>query len=64
MFEETPKVDFTVTVDGKVVYRDAIIFDSIAQLRSTSQVEREAMFQARYDNWLATVEAQQSVEEE
>jgi len=57
MFDEIPKVEFTVTEDGKTVYRDAIIFDSMAELRDTSQAEREAMFQERYDNWKAVVEA-------
>ena len=55
MFDEIPKVEFTVTEDGKTVYRDAITFDSIAELRNTSQAEREAMFQERYDNWKAII---------
>lgn len=62
MFEETPKVEFTVTENGVTVYRDAIIFESMAELRNTSQAEREAMFQERYDNWKAVV-AQQPPEE-
>lgn len=55
MFDEIPKVEFTVTENGVTVYRDAIVFNSMAELRNTSQEEREAMFQARYDAWQATV---------
>lgn len=62
MFEEIPKVEFTVTENGVTVYRDAIIFESMAELRNTSQAEREAMFQARYDNWKAVL-AQEPPEE-
>lgn len=57
MFEETPKLDFTVTIDGVTVYRSAIEFETMAELRSTSQAEREAMYQARYDQHLADIEA-------
>lgn len=57
MFDEIPKVEFTATENGVTVYRDAIIFDSMAELRNTSQAERQAMFQERYDNWKAIVEA-------
>lgn len=60
MFGEIPKVEFTVTENGVTVYRDAIIFESMAQLRATSQAEREAMFQERYDNWKAVVAEQAS----
>ena len=53
MFEEVPKVDFSVTdEDGNVVFRDAIVYSSMAELRNDSQAEREAKFQARYDAWL------------
>ena len=62
MFDEIPKVEFTVTENGVTVYRDAIIFDSMAELRNTSQAEREVMFQERYDNWKAII-AQQPPEE-
>jgi hypothetical protein len=56
MFDETPKVDFTVSdSSGKTIYRDSIIFDSMSELRNTSTAERTAMFQARYDAWQATV---------
>lgn len=56
MFDETPKVDFTVKDEqGNVIYRDAIVYSSMAELRNDSQSEREAKFQARYDAW---VEAQ------
>lgn len=64
MFDEIPKVEFTVTENGVTVYRDAIIFDSMAELRNTSQAEREAMFQERYDNWKATVAEQVQASEE
>lgn len=55
MFEEIPKVEFTVTEDGVTVYRDAIIFESMSELRNTSQAEREAMFQERERNILPTL---------
>jgi len=56
MFDETPKVDFTVKDEnGNVIYRDAIVYSSMAELRNDSQAEREVKFQARYDAW---VEAQ------
>ena len=54
MFEETPKVDFSVKDEnGNVVYRDAIVYSSMAELRADSKTERESKMQARYDNWLA-----------
>lgn len=52
MFEETPKVDFSVTDEqGNVVYRDSIVYETMADLRADNIAEREAKFQARYDNW-------------
>ena len=40
MFEETIKIDFTIKDDkGIVVFRDALIFSSISQLRNTSTAE-------------------------
>ena len=54
MFDEAPKVDFSVKDEnGNVVYRDAIVYASMADLRADSKAEREAKFQERYDNWLA-----------
>ena len=54
MFEETPKVDFSVKDEnGNVIYRDAIVYSSMAELRADSKTERESKMQARYDNWLA-----------
>ena len=54
MFDETPKVDFSVKDEnGNVVYRDAIVYSSMAELRADSKEEREAKFQERYNNWLA-----------
>ena len=54
MFEEVPKVDFAVKDEnGNVIYRDAIVYASMADLRADSKAEREAKFQERYDNWLA-----------
>lgn len=54
MFDETPKVDFSVKDEnGNVIYRDAIVYASMADLRADSKAEREAKFQERYDNWLA-----------
>lgn len=52
MFEETPKIDFTVKDEnGIVIFRDALIFKSIAEMRNTSSSEREAMMQQRYEAW-------------
>ena len=56
MFEETPKIEFTVNEGGKTIYRDAIVFESMAQLRNTSEAERQAMFQERYNQWKANIE--------
>lgn len=56
MFDEIPKVEFTVQENGVTVYRDSITFESMAELRNTSTTERNALFQARYDAWKATVE--------
>ena len=54
MFEETPKVDFSVLDEnGNVIYRDAIVYSSMAELRADSATERQAKFKERYDNWLA-----------
>lgn len=54
MFEEIPKVDFTVKDEnGNVIYRDAIVYESMAELRADSAAERQAKFQERYDNWVA-----------
>ena len=54
MFDETPKADFSVKDEnGNVIYRDAIVYASMADLRADSKAEREAKFQERYDNWLA-----------
>lgn len=52
MFEETPKIDFTVKDEnGIVVFRDALIFSSISEMRNTSQAERQALMQQRYEAW-------------
>lgn len=54
MFEETPKVDFSVSDEnGNIIFRDAIVYSSMAELRADSAAEREAKFQARYDDWVA-----------
>lgn len=56
MFEEIPKVDFAVKDDnGNVVFRDSIVYGTMAELRNDSVVEREAKFQQRYDNWLTAI---------
>lgn len=53
IFEETPKVDFEVKDDdGNVIYRDSITYASMAELRNDNTLERQAKFQARYDQWL------------
>lgn len=41
--------------DGKVVYRDALTFANPSEFRETSEAEREAMRQQRYENWKANV---------
>lgn len=59
MIEETPKVDFSITDEsGEVVFRDSIVFTSMAELRNTSQAEREAIMQERYQNFLAAINQQ------
>lgn len=46
MFDETPKIDFTVKDDsGLVIFRDALIFSSMSELRNTSSDERQAIMQ-------------------
>lgn len=54
-FDETPQVVFEVTENGEVVYRDAITYASMSELRNDSAAERQAKFQARYDNWLSII---------
>ena len=63
MFDEAPKVDFSVKDEnGNVVYRDAIVYSSMAELRNDSEAERQAKFQERYDNWLANINNANTVE--
>lgn len=53
IFDETPQVVFEVKdADGEVLYRDAITYGSMAELRDDNAQERQAKFQERYDNWL------------
>ena len=53
MFEEVPKVDFAVKNEqGDVIFRDALVFRTMSELRNCSLAEREAMMQERYNNWL------------
>ena len=63
--EETPKVDFAVKdADGNVIYRDAIVYNSMAELRADSEAERQAKFQERYDSWVARQNMPQEQPEE
>lgn len=48
--EENLVLTFThVNEDGEVDYRDSIRYNSTAELRADSKAEREAKFQARYE---------------
>lgn len=51
-FEETPQVIFEAVEAGEVVYRDAITYATMVELRNDNLQERQAKFQARYDDWL------------
>lgn len=52
-FDETPQVVFEVKDEnGEVVYRDAITYASMAELRADNAQERQAKFQARYDAYV------------
>lgn len=51
-YQETPQVVFEVIEDGIVVYRDAITYETIIQLRNDNAQERQAKFQQRYQNHL------------
>lgn len=66
MFEEIPKIDFTVTENGITVYRDSIIFSDMNELRNTSHAERIALFEQRYQAHLAYIQAAKNnpIEEE
>lgn len=60
-FEETPQVVFEVKdEEDNVVYRDAITYTSMSELRNDSVNERQAKFQARYDAWLLLLEESQN----
>lgn len=51
--EEYPQVPFSYRdEEGNVIFRDALVFSSMAELRSTSKEEREVMMEERYQNWL------------
>lgn len=63
-FDEIPKIDFSVQVDGVTVFRDALIFESMDELRNTSKAEREVMFQERYNNFLIASQGQPETPEE
>lgn len=55
-FDEIPQVIFEAKdADGNVEYRDAIVYDTMAELRADSATERQAKFQARYEKWLEIV---------
>lgn len=64
MFEETPKIDFSIKDEnGIVLFRDALIFSSMSELRNTSSAERQQMMQQRYNDWKASLEnVEQEVE--
>jgi hypothetical protein len=57
-FEETPQVVFEVKdAGGNIVYRDAITYETMAELRADSKAERETKFQARYDAYIIARDA-------
>lgn len=63
MFDETPKIDFTVKDDsGLVIFRDALIFSSMSELRNTSSDERQAIMQKRYDDYKASLDNKDIIE--
>lgn len=52
--EENLRLVFThVDANGNVDFRDAIVFSNVTELRNTSQAEREAMFQERYEHFIS-----------
>lgn len=56
-FDETPQVVFEVKDDnGVVVYRDAITYVDMAELRNDNAQERQAKFQARYQAHLDAIQ--------
>lgn len=56
IFDEIPQVIFEVKDDeGNVIYRDAITYATMAELRADSKAEREAKFQERYDAYLVAI---------
>lgn len=62
--EEIPQVVFTFTNEDGTVYRDALTFSSMSELRNTSVNERMEMMQERYDNHRAVIEAAQNAPQE
>lgn len=53
MQEESPQIPFNYKDEnGNVIFRDALIFTSISDLRNTSKAEREEMMEQRYQTWL------------
>ena len=53
--QETPQIVFTITEEDGTVFRDALTFNSMQELRNTSAEERGEMIQERYDNWLEII---------
>lgn len=67
--EEIPQVVFTFTNEDGTVYRDALTFSSMSELRNCSTEERRELMQERYDDWKEAIampqeEAPQEVPEE
>lgn len=55
--EERPSVPFVITdEDGNVIFRDAITFKNIVELRNASLFERKVMMNERYAQHLAVLE--------
>ena len=53
---EIPQVVFEVKdTDGNVVFRDSITYASMAELRNDNAQERQAKFQARYEQYLIDI---------
>lgn len=55
--EESIQLPFHIKdADGNIIFRDALTFATVSEFRNTSEAEREAMQQQRYENWQAAIQ--------
>lgn len=55
--EENVQLPFTIKDEnGQVLFRDALIFQSVSELRNTSEQERQTLMNARYQAHLDAIE--------